>query len=66
MIINGRSDQEIIDLFQLKSHSNIIACMKNAIMGIIWSPGTSNGGSPGYLGDVETHIFQNIIHNRGC
>ncbi|KAK8895349.1 hypothetical protein M9Y10_023810 [Tritrichomonas musculus] len=24
-----------------------------------------NGRSPGYLSDVETFIFQKIIHNRG-
>ena len=64
MIIEGHNDQEIIDCFHLRSHSNIRTCMKNTIMGIIWSPGKSNGGSPCYLSDVETFIFQKIIHNR--
>ena len=32
MIIEGHNDQEIIDCFHLRSHSNIRTCMKNTIM----------------------------------
>lgn len=38
---------------------------KNTIMGIIWSPGKSYGGSPGYLRDVKTYVFRKIVHSRG-
>lgn len=45
MIIEGSTDQEIIERFGLKSKSNIGTCIRSTISGNIWSPNQIRGGS---------------------
>lgn len=66
MIINGSSDEDIINKYGLKSKGNIVTCIKSTISGNIWSPGASHGGAPCFLSDVEQCSFIEAINQRGA
>lgn len=63
LIIEGSTDQGIINKFDPKSKGNIGKCMGSTISGNIWSPGRITGGPNGYLSDVEKCLFVNNIKN---
>lgn len=66
MIIYGYSDEDIIKKFGLKSKGNIATSIKSIISGNIWSPGTSHGGPPCFLSDVDQCSFKEAINQRGA
>lgn len=65
LIIEGSTDQGIINKFDLKSKGNIGTCMRSTISGNIWSPGRITGGPNGYLSDVEKCLFVKLVNDRG-
>lgn len=59
---NKKSYDEIMRKHSLRSQQNITTCIAETIKGNIWSPGTSVGGRPCFLSDVDIVIFKMKIN----
>lgn len=62
MKASNHSCDEIMRKYSLRSQQNISTCITETIRGNIWSPGTSVGGRPCFLSDVDIVTFKRKIN----